>query len=210
MAEVVDGELVFLENGRTRNQVADLLIHWAAEGARLVVGIDFAFSFPAWFLHDRGLHSVYELWAMAATNGEEWLQRCPPPFWGRRGKPKPDFGALDQFRRTDRQVPTTGGIRPKSVFQIGGAGSVGTASIRGMNVLLALRSAGFAVWPFDPPSGPTVIEIYPRVLTGPVRKSSAEERQTYLAGGGLRGSEAIRRSASSNEDPFDAAVPERC
>ncbi len=96
------------------------------------------------------------------------------------------------------------------MFQIGGAGSVGTASIRGMNVLLALRSAGFAVWPFDPPSGPTVIEIYPRVLTGPVRKSSAEERQTYLAGGGLRGSEAIRRSASSNEDPFDAAVPERC
>ena len=43
------------------------------------------------------------------------------------------------------------GIAPKSVFQIGGAGSVGTASLRGMPVLQRLREAGFAVWPFDRP-----------------------------------------------------------
>ena len=35
------------------------------------------------------------------------------------------------------------GITPKSVFQIGGSGSVGTASLRGMPLLLRLRQAGF-------------------------------------------------------------------
>ena len=38
-------------------------------------------------------------------------------------------------------------VRPKSTFQIGGAGAVGTGSLRGMPHLLTLREAGCAVWP---------------------------------------------------------------
>src|SRR5712691_4647107 len=53
---------------------------------RLAVGLDFAFSFPAWFLTDHGHKSVRELWAAAELHGEEWLKECAPPFWGRPGQ----------------------------------------------------------------------------------------------------------------------------
>src|SRR5947207_2673911 len=76
----------------------------------------------------------------------------------------------EHLRRTDRDVPGIGGIRPKSVFQIGGAGAVGTGSIRGMSLLKRLSDAGFAVWPFDSAQFPLVVEIYPRLLTGSVKK----------------------------------------
>jgi hypothetical protein len=33
-----------------------------------------------------------------------------------------------------------------------------------MPLLARLRDAGFAIWPFDPPSDRTVLEIYPSVL----------------------------------------------
>lgn len=82
----------------------------------------------------------------------------------------------DDLRRTDREAPAIGGIRPKSVFQIGGAGAVGTGSLRGMPILKRLRDAGFAVWPFDAPRWPCVVEIYPRLLTGAVNKGSAGAR----------------------------------
>ncbi len=41
---------------------------------------------------------------------------------------------------------------------------VGPGSIRGIPHLAQLRSAGFAIWPFDDASDRTVIEIYPTVL----------------------------------------------
>ena len=96
------------------------------------------------------------------------------------------------------------GITPKSVFQIGGAGAVGTGSIRGMPYLRNLRQAGFGIWPFDPPARLTVIEIYPRVLTGPVKKSDRTERERYLAGWNIP--EYLRRRTIDSEDAFDAAV----
>ena len=96
------------------------------------------------------------------------------------------------------------GIRPKSVFQIGGAGAVGTGSIRGMPHLAALRRGGFSVWPFDPPVPPCVVEIYPRVLTGPVVKRSLDERRQALRAWRLP--PALAASAARSEDAFDAAV----
>jgi hypothetical protein len=97
------------------------------------------------------------------------------------------------------------GIRPKSVFQIGGAGAVCTGSIRGMAMLARLHHAGFSVWPFDPPAFPMLVEIYPRLLTGPITKSSEDSRRAYL-----RNSRAIRgrhrEQAATSEDAFDAAV----
>ena len=75
------------------------------------------------------------------------------------------------------------GITPKSVFQIGGSGSVGTASLRGMPMLLTLRKAGFRIWPFDSPAAgqPLVVEMYTRLNTGPVHKSNPAARAAYLA-----------------------------
>lgn len=46
MAEAREGELIGLENGRTRAEVATVLIERRGIDRNLVVGFDFAFSFP--------------------------------------------------------------------------------------------------------------------------------------------------------------------
>lgn len=173
----------------------------------MIVGFDFAFSLPAWFLEKRGLQNARKLWALAGREAEEWLARCEPPFWGRPGKGRPVLGPeRGHFRRTDIDVPDTGGIRPKSVFQIGGAGAVGTGSLRGMPILHRLTTAGFSVWPFDPLGWPRVVEIYPRLLTGLVNKSNASERDAYLSARRGTLDSDLRGCAVSSEDAFDAAV----
>jgi len=206
IAEVADDQLVFLENGRGRVEVANVLIEWAAASPNLLIGLDFAFSFPAWFLTERGMSTVQDLWMAAASNGNDWLAACEWPFWGRPGKRKPDLDGRAHFRATEEVVPATAGIRPKSVFQIGGAGAVGTGSIRGMATLHHLSTRGFSIWPFDPPTWPRVIEIYPRLLTGSVRKSSTERREAYLSARGIRAAQGLLDRAASTEDAFDAAV----
>src|ERR1700722_15456390 len=113
------------------------------------------------------------------------------------------------------QVAKIAGIAPKSVFQIGGAGAVGTASLRGMPGLLVLRAAGFRIWPYDEPDvkrAPTVVEIYTRLMTGAVNKSSEVARTAYLAKkrkesamyAGL--SRLVMAKARASEDAFDALV----
>jgi hypothetical protein len=171
LAEAVQGQLVRLENGRSREQVAEHLMAEAERDPQLVVGFDFAFSLPAWFLDERGLQNAQELWAPVDHEAEGWLAHCEPPFWGRPGKKRRVLGSeCDHHRITERKVQYATCFRPKSVFQIGGAGPVGTGSLRGMPILHRLTVAGFSVWPFDPPGWPRIVEIYPRVLTGAVNK----------------------------------------
>ena len=204
LAEARDGRLARLERGRDRCEVVEHLIAAAASDPDLVVGLDFAFSFPLWFTEKVGARSVQELWSVVAEEGEQWLGRCEDPFWGRPGRRRPKL--LEQLRRTEREASGPVGANPKSVFQIGGAGAVGTGSIRGMPYLLALRRAGFSIWPFHDPARPLVIEIYPRLLTGPVVKSREAERSTYLARHLPRIGGALAGAAASSEDAFDAAV----
>jgi hypothetical protein len=92
-------------------------------------------------------------------------------------------------------------------LQIGGAGSVGTGSVRGFPALARLQDAGFAIWPFDAPARPPVaIEIWPRTLTGPVVKSDATARATYLDHHFPALPRDLRDAAVGSEDAFDAAV----
>lgn len=205
LAEVTaNGEVVRLEAGRDQRAMTDHLIDEAQRAPELVVGLDFAFSMPAWFLTSRKLDSAPALWDLVEREGERWLATCEAPFWGRAGRSRPE--SQEPLRRTEREVPDIGGIRPKSVFQINGGGSVGTGSIRGMRLLARLRRAGIAIWPFDRPHLPMAVEIYPRVLTGAVVKNSAEDRARYLE---TKFSDlplwVIERAASS-EDAFDALV----
>lgn len=207
LAEAVHGRLVRLENGRSREQVAEHLIAEAKGDPQLVVGFDFAFSLPAWFLDERDLQNAPELWVLANHEAEGWLARCEPPFWGRPGRRRPVLDSeCDHHRITERKVQYATCFRPKSVFQIGGAGAVGTGSLRGMPILHRLTAAGFSVWPFDPPDWPRIVEIYPRVLTGAVNKSSASERVSYLATHHATLDDGLREHAASSEDAFDAAV----
>jgi hypothetical protein len=194
IASWCDGAIT-LENGYTRDEVCDLLL--TQKASDLVVGLDFAFSFPAWWVRELGCNSAPELWCRAASEGEQWLRECREPFWGRPGHPKPR--RRDGMRQTDRQ------LNCKSPFQVGGAGSVGTGSIRGMPMLARLSEAGFHIWPFHPAKLPLVFEIYPRFFTGAVNKSNQEARERYLGAPRFASLQSkIRRTAASSEDAFDA------
>jgi diadenosine tetraphosphate (Ap4A) HIT family hydrolase len=203
LAEVAHGTLRRLESGRGREALTRLLIDEAEQDLDLVVGLDFAFSFPLWYFRHRGLDAVQSLWELAADEGERWLADCEPPFWGRPGRGRPDH---EGFRRTDLDVRGRYSSQPKSPFQIGGAGAVGTMSIRGMPFLAALKDAGFNIWPFDPPRPPLVVEIYPRLLTGDLVKSDPEARSSHMRGAYPEIGARHRHLATGSEDALDAAV----
>ncbi len=233
-----DGSVsVRLEAGRTRAEIAEWLIELAAETPRMVVGFDFCFSFPAWFVRDEhGCLNAPAFWRRVVDDGhaERWLTRSNDlRFWGKPHKRPVEFSGENlhrMMRATDidckliahipeaeRQARVRG-ITPKSVFQIGGAGSVGTASLRGFAVLLRLREAGFRVWPFDRPAlalktpSPLVVEMYTRLNTGAVHKSNPAARAAYLlkkrredtAYASL--SRTVLHRARGSEDAFDALV----
>src|SRR5262245_18910974 len=143
----------------------------------MVVGLDFSFSLPAWFLRERGYGSAPELWVASSVEAEAWLTDVRPPFWGTTGHPRPELPA--HLRVTEAAL-VVGSTAPKSTFQVSGAGSVGAGSLRGFPVLHRLRGAGFAVWPFDDATSPVLFEVWPRLLTGPVVKTRADARARYL------------------------------
>jgi hypothetical protein len=223
---------VTLEAGRTREELCAWLIAMAEETPRMVVGFDFSFSYPAWFLRELGIASAPEFWRFVADGqGEKWLHReCEDVrFWGKPKKKPAEFCGEHGHRmlrraetvlkvRTEITDPIAAariaGIAPKSVFQIGGAGAVGTASLRGMPELLRLREAGFRIWPYDKPSmkEPLVVEIYTRLMTGAVNKSSETARTAYLLKKRRENPlyaklpRAVVSSARASEDAFDALV----
>lgn len=204
LAEVANGAVRRLENGRDRDEIADFLLAERERDPHFIAGFDFAFSLPEWFLDGEGLVTAPDLWARAAREADAWLTACRPPFWGRPGTKKP----LDVIlhRRTELLIPPTAGISPKSVFQIGGAGAVGTGSLRGLAILHRLHAAGFAVWPYTPSAWPCAVEIYPRLLTGPVTKSRVENRAAYLHAHFPDLPAPYRERAAGSEDAFDALV----
>jgi hypothetical protein len=200
-AEVRDGKLTELRNGLERDELIAKLIELAGEDPRMVVGLDFAFSFPAWWCEEEGWSSGKDVWAAMESQGERLLEACEAPFWGRPGKGNLHTKAR-LYRRTEADEEVT---RPKSVFQTGGAGAVGTGSIRGMPHLLTLATNGFGIWPFSD-GWPRVVEIYPRLLTGPVKKGRWAERHAYLFKRFPEQPRNLLERAAGSEDAFDAAV----
>ena len=240
---IADGKGEFtLEAGRTREELMAWLIDMARETPRMVVSVDCCFSFPAWFLAEHGCRTVFDFWRHVATgHGERWLAReCEEVarderFWGKPHKRPAQFcgeGLPKSMRLTDMENKITPkllqgdperaakvkGITPKSPFQIGGSGSVGTGSLRAMPFLLALWESGFRVWPFESAllSGakpqPLLVEMYTRLMTGAVAKSNEAARRAYLAA--KRKSDAayaglgheVLAKAYGSEDAFDALV----
>lgn len=238
----VDGGSVLLEAGRTRKELIAWLIELARETPRMVVGIDCCFSYPAWFLAEHGCTTVFDLWQhVAAGQGERWLgTTCTEPerdprFWGRPHKRPAEFSDSYRhrmMRRTDMEnkieqslpggdaerAALMRGVTPKSPFQIGGSGAVGTGSLRAMPWLLHLRDHGFRIWPFEHAAldkQPLLVEMYTRLLTGPVKKSNPDARHAYLkqrrTGPGKDPLYAgltrpVLAKAESSEDAFDALV----
>lgn len=207
LAEVRNGRLTRLESGRDRAEVVEHLMADAKADPEVVVGLDFAFGFPGWYAKERGATSIEELWTLVGERGEDWLFGCQRPFWGRPGKRKPNLPEHKHFRRTERRVAKRYGVTPKSVFQIGGAGAVGTGSVRGMPHLTRLAEGGFSIWPFHPVRPRLVTEIYPRLLTGNVTKADFDAREAYLATQKFPEiGDSLACKVMHSEDAFDAAV----
>ena len=203
-ADVINGELVSLTSGRTRDEVVAQLIADASTSPNMIVGLDFSFSFPAWFLEQHGITSAPELWRRAAAGlGERWLASCDAPFWGRRGSRRPQ---REVYRRTELDIFERTGFRPMSTFQIAGAGAPGTGSLRGMPLLHMLRGAGFSIWPFDQGHLPAVVEIYPRIFTGRVSKSDPAQRVALVRGRYPALSNEHLQAMRNCDDAFDAGV----
>lgn len=236
-------ETIILEAGRTRAELIAWLLELARQTPRMVVGVDCCFSYPAWFLEEHGCANVFELWKLVSEGkGEAWLHRdCADlRFWGksgpsRHGKRPEEFcgpGIPRMMRLTDIDNKITPkllheepiraakvlGITPKSPFQIGGSGSVGTGSLRAMPHLLELREAGFRVWPYEDAGigakhpKPLLVEMYTRLLTGAVKKSNPVARKAYLANRRKTDpaysalTRKVLAAAQSGEDAFDALV----
>jgi hypothetical protein len=228
---------VSIESGRTREEWVAWLIAEAKKTPRMVVSLDCCFSYPAWFLAELGCKTVFDFWEfVAAGHGERWLAQENVPretlFWGKPHKKPAEFcgsGMPRMMRLSDMEnkivagmsaarAAKVRGIAPKSPFQIGGAGSTGTGSLRAIPFLLQLHRAGFRIWPFESAAldnkkpQPLVIEMYARLLTGAVKKSSAEARRTYLRAK-MRDDKfyaklqrGIIAKAVASEDAFDALI----
>lgn len=198
-AEVVDGTLERVEPS-SRREVVDHVIDAGTRSADLVVGFDFCFSYPAWFLAEHGLDTASDLWRAMDAGA---LRFDAPPFWGWAASRKPTDKEL--LRVTEQAAGGALG----SAFQLGGAGAVGTGSRTGMPHLATLAAAGFAIWPFDDvlDHRPLVVEIYPRSFTGPVVKSRFSARRAWWERAGPDVEDPLLVAAAlSSEDAFDATV----
>lgn len=210
------GGALRLEGGRTREEVVQWLAGEAERTPGMVVGLDFAFSYPAWFVREEcGCGEIGGFWERVAVEGESWMRGGKRWFWGRPGVKQPLELAGDVgrgFRQTDRsEIEGIARNRPKSPFQIGGAGAVGTGSLRGISVLRELQRKGFRVWPFEAaklPERPLVVEIYPRAFTGDVTKSDegarARELEKLKRGRCAWLEQNVMERARQSEDAFDA------
>jgi hypothetical protein len=207
LAVAVDDALVSIEQGFTRAEAVTRLLRLAETHGALGIGLDFAVGVPAWYAREGlGCDTAPEVWARLDAEREALLA-CARPFWGRPGVPRwPELAApATAYRRTERALMASHGVRPKSVFQVGGAGAVGTGTLRGMGALLALRAAGVAIWPWDAPGEVTAGEIYPRLATGAVTKRDAAARTALVASLGGRVPAPLRDAAAASEDALDAA-----
>jgi hypothetical protein len=196
-------------NPRTRQQAVDEIREWLIDfihrGRRTLLGFDFPYGFPqgtgarlgfsggpAWrvmwdelslLVEDRADNGNNRFAVAAELNGGMttgpapfWM--CPPKHAGpflQAKKPRPWPNEIPELRRTDQAVSG-----PKSVWQLYGAGSVGSQALMGMPRLAALRDdpafQGVShVWPFEdggktlpvPPAGAPFIvhaEVYPSLV----------------------------------------------
>lgn len=206
-AVAVGRQLEVLLPQNSREDAVAWLIEQLERQPNTIAGLDFAFSMPAWFVREHDCKKVDHFWGVVEQKGEHWLECCRHPFWGKKGTRRP--GHCELFRKTEKAVRDPAEkANPTSTFQLVGASQVGRGSIRGMPFLKRLRCAGIAVWPFDKrkPGWPTVVEIYPRLFMGDLKKSSQVQRSRFLECRHPDMEPKHRNCAENSDDAFDAAV----
>lgn len=196
-----------LHNPRTRHEAAALLAASVHARAATLVGVDVGLGYPAgtarhfaldrsaeppwrstwrWLTEqidddDRNANNRFEVAAALNGRGAE----PAGPFWGcpvnrtieHLGPRKPVPGALPAFRATELALRAAGRA-PMSMWQLTGAGSVGSQSLTAIPVLQRwcdALGAHAVVWPFDcgvvePVAGPgdvVIAEVWPTQFDPP-------------------------------------------
>jgi hypothetical protein len=197
LAEVSRDRLVCLQSGGDRSEITKYVIEESKKTPAMIVGLDFAFSCPEWFVRSKNCRTIHEFWSLVGEQGERWMNAWP--FWS---KCKPERQPDKEYRRCEEEVLR----KPSSVFKLVGPAQVGRGSIRGMPCLLQLHQSGFSIWPFDPPGWPRAIEIYPRLFTPGIVKSDRDSRCKFLEKFRGRCSASDLKVAEDSGDAFDALV----
>ena len=183
---------VYLRNRQVAEDwLSGLLASERADGRRVLAGFDFPFGYPdgvakmvtgqadpfaMWhWLEDRIEDSPKRnnRWQVAAQVNQ--LFPGVGPFWGNGTKTDvPDLprkgrartpGLVAEYRRVERAAKGT-----FSVWQLSGAGAVGSQVLMGLPVLARLRRRfGARVWPFELCDGAIVFaEIWPSIINAAV------------------------------------------
>jgi hypothetical protein len=203
-------------NHATRAQAEQALTHHllehGARGRRVFLGVDFALGYPADSLSrltpgtEAPWRTAWRLLASRITDDErnrnnrwqvaaELNQRLGAlHFWGTppsaatptltSKKPKPHLAP--NFRLTEESL-RQGGLRPFSVWQLLGNGSVGSQALLGIPVcerLRAMDALGLRVWPFETrtPDAPNLIaEIWPGTIKTDVAAHAVRDAAQVLS-----------------------------
>ena len=198
----VDSESESAVNIATRGQalrtVADRLVELARAGRRVLVGFDFPYGFPRGTVERLGLEAGDDapwlrLWneltrliSDGPTNANNRFEVAAELnargacFWGKPTTSPADVPptkqpfTLPEFRATENALRSAA-RHPKSVWQLSGAGSVGSQALLGIPIVRALRFDSrlvdiSRVWPFETgfalPADVQVVhaEIWPGVV----------------------------------------------
>lgn len=174
-----------------RNEIAQAV----TKAERLMIGFDFPFGYPAGFASAvTGQTDPFALWAYLAERIEDapkqnnrfdvagHLNALFPgtgPFWGnglkrdiehlpRKGKVRTGHGM------TERRVAEDRAKGAFALWQLSGAGAVGSQALMGLPVLNRLRTEfvdELRIWPFEPlDASVAFVEIWPSLIVGQAPK----------------------------------------
>lgn len=182
---------VYCRNRQTAEDLLSKRITDAlAAGARLMVGFDFPFGYPVGMAQAICGGGVLDLWDWLEARIEDTPRAnnrfdlagginlslgTPGPFWGNGlkrdvpGLARTKAGYANPF--DDRRVCETRSRGTFTVWQLAGAGSVGSQVLMGLPVLARLRQRfPVSVWPFEPVDAPVVFtEVWPGLIEPVVR-----------------------------------------
>lgn len=216
----VDHQTATEQHFRTRlaaeNHLSHLITDSRATAHRLLIGFDFAFGYPTGFAERlTGQPSAKAVWHWLAqrvtdtpTNTNNRFELANQinttmggngPFWSHPAQRRysalhPTKAGIDhptlgfaEYRDVERLAKTA-----KSVFMLNNPGAVASQSLMGLPMIHRLcQLPDVAVWPFDPPDGPTLLaEVYPALLSTAVTAHLAKS-------GGVKDQVQVRLLARS-------------
>jgi hypothetical protein len=175
----------------TRLEIAEWLKRRLDGTRRLLIGFDFAFSFPyenCGYLggQAKGIDDTFALWELidARSSGDADFgcahfigdPNFAPLFWSAGSRPKE---WVERKRRTEHACAESTTMRPDTLYKLLHSKQVGKASITGMRVLHHVRSCrpdSVAIWPFETPRTSAIVEIYPTIFRKRAMGSIAKVR----------------------------------